>query len=102
MHFLVIPSGQNGSVVSDIDDMQIAAERFDSYRERYVAGESLDTSALAEGLAPTQRARFDSLVDAFLNEAPRRPFNAQAFDGSRVADVVDRSLRRASPRRNLD
>ena len=83
-------------LVNDTDDMFIVAERFDAYRDAYEGGESLDPSALAAGLTPTQRARFDSLVDTFLATAPRRPFNGHAFDRSRTADAVDRSLRRAA------
>jgi type IV pilus biogenesis protein CpaD/CtpE len=84
------------------DDSDFASQRFALYRARYDAGESIDLAALATGLTASERDRFESLVDEFLADAPRRPFNAQAFKHSGTAEAVRRSVQQAADDRRED
>lgn len=88
--------------MSDHDDTGAAAQRFALYRATYEAGRSINLASLEAGLTAGERDRFYSLVDAFLNQASRRPFDAKAFQDSRAADAVKRSVRRAADGRDED
>jgi hypothetical protein len=88
--------------MSDHDDAGVAAQRFARYRATYQAGGSVDFAAMEAGLTAGERDCFYSLVDVFLDQTSRRPFDDNAFGGSRVASTVRRSVRRAADARNQD
>ena len=52
------------------------------YIERYLAGESTDPTDLLDQLEGKEREELESLIDAFLVDAPARPWNADEYAGS--------------------
>lgn len=52
------------------------------YVERYLAGESTNPSDLLDQLEGKEREELESLIDAFLVDAPARPWNADEYAGS--------------------
>ncbi len=64
---------------------------FEAYKEAYPA----DPTEYLSQVAGRDRAELAGLIDAFLERAPRRQFDAEAFrasPASRVAESVQRSL----------
>ena len=69
--------------MADVDDL------LQQFIERYESGDPLrpvDVLAQVEG---TDRRELETLLDAYLERAPRRPFTAEAFAASPARPLVD-------------
>jgi hypothetical protein len=76
-----------------------ARQIFDEYRAAVEAGGSTDPRPYLAFVAGADRDELIALIDAYLQRAPRRGFDASAFRGSPaapVAETVQRSLAGAS------
>jgi hypothetical protein len=65
------------------------------YKEAHLGGGDADPRPYLARLSGVDRELLAGLIDAYLAQAPRRPFSAEAFGGSRaapVAEEVQRSL----------
>jgi hypothetical protein len=73
-----------------------AVERlFAEYKEAFSRPGGADPSEYLSQVSGAERATLEALIDAYLERAPRRPFDADAFRDSRaspVAETVHRSL----------
>ncbi len=59
------------------------------YKEVHRAGEDADPGPFLERVSGTDRAALAGLIDAYLERAPRRAFDATAFRQSRAAEVAE-------------
>ncbi len=69
---------------------------FEQFKAAHRAGEEVDPVQLLDRLQGTDRAELTALMDAYLTRAPRREWNAAAYEQSPAPALVDslsRSLR---------
>jgi hypothetical protein len=59
------------------------------YKEAHRSGGEADPRPYLERVSGVDRELLAGLIDAYLEEAPRRPFSAAAFHESRAAPVVE-------------
>jgi hypothetical protein len=79
--------------VSDVDRL------LGEYIEQHQAGEGPDPWSFIERLDGAERDELEELIEAYLVDAPPRPWDAAKFKGSpeeRLTEELDRSLRGAS------
>src|SRR5215212_1200081 len=69
--------------MADVDDL------LRQFIDRYEAGEPLPPSAVLGQVQGTDRRELETLLDAYLERAPRRPFRAEAFAASPARPLVD-------------
>jgi hypothetical protein len=75
--------------VADLDAL------FTEFIERHLAGENPDPFEVLDRLEGSEREELAELIDAYYVDAPPRPWDPDAYEGSsaeRIAESVERSL----------
>lgn len=67
-------------------------ERFEEFRRRFLEQGSADPRAALDGLEGEARAELSLLIEHFLIEAPRRPWDEEEFRSSGAARVAERVM----------